>query len=170
MGRIRADVELNALLARSVCKERAQYARAHHSKIGKHYLAIAKELDTLTEEEIEEYEIHPPIYRESATLSYLTFSRRQPVAPSTFGGPVSTLSRCSPPPSSSSVTCGDMESLSSYDKGQKSFEGRRYWKDIEAGNEALDAFMAPIHKEVKRRVKGRRARLESSAGVHHREP
>lgn len=32
----------------------------------------------------------------------------------------------------------DMESLSSYDKGKKSFEGRRYKKDIEAGNDALD--------------------------------
>jgi hypothetical protein len=52
----------------------------------------------------------------------------------------------------------DMESLSSYDKGQKSFEGRRYWKDIEAGNEALDVFMKPIRKEIDRRVKGRRAR------------
>lgn len=54
----------------------------------------------------------------------------------------------------------DMESLSSYDKGTKSFEGRRYWKDIEAGNEAMDAFMAPIHKEIKRRVTGRRKRWE----------
>src|ERR1043165_5259660 len=30
----------------------------------------------------------------------------------------------------------DMESLSSYDKGKKSFEGRRYKKDIAAGAEA----------------------------------
>jgi predicted phosphodiesterase len=38
----------------------------------------------------------------------------------------------------------DMSSLSSYDKGKACFEGRRYVKDIEAGNAALDAFMAPI--------------------------
>jgi hypothetical protein len=51
----------------------------------------------------------------------------------------------------------DMESLSSYDKGKKSFEGRRYVNDIQAGNEAMDAFMAPIHKEIARRKKGKRA-------------
>lgn len=38
----------------------------------------------------------------------------------------------------------DMGSLSSYDKGKKSFEGRRYVKDIEAGNNAMDLFMEPI--------------------------
>ncbi len=45
------------------------------------------------------------------------------------------------------VTMGDwadMESLCSYDKGKKSFEGRRYAKDIETANEALDRFAAPI--------------------------
>ena len=65
-GRHESDAELNALLGRSECKSRAQYARANHAKIGKHYLAIVKELDGLTEEEIEEYEIHPPIYRDQA--------------------------------------------------------------------------------------------------------
>jgi hypothetical protein len=65
-GRFEGDAELNALLGRSECKSRAQYARANHSKIGKHYLAIVKELDELTEEEIAEYEIHPPIYRDHA--------------------------------------------------------------------------------------------------------
>ena len=69
-GSFTTDVELNALLARSECEERAKYARAEHGKIAKHYLAISKELDTLTEEEIDEYEIHPPIYRYSAP--YLT--------------------------------------------------------------------------------------------------
>jgi hypothetical protein len=39
----------------------------------------------------------------------------------------------------------DMESLSSYDKGKRSFEGRRYNKDINAGNEALDL----IHRQIK---------------------
>ena len=50
----------------------------------------------------------------------------------------------------------DMESLSSYDKGKKSFEGRRYVNDIDAGNQAMDAFMAPIKAEITRRKKGKR--------------
>jgi hypothetical protein len=44
----------------------------------------------------------------------------------------------------------DMASLSSYDKGTKSFEGRRYIHDIQAGNRAMDQFMAPIMAERKR--------------------
>lgn len=39
----------------------------------------------------------------------------------------------------------DMPSLSSYDVGKKSFEGRRYKKDIEAGNDGMAALVAPIH-------------------------
>lgn len=38
----------------------------------------------------------------------------------------------------------DMPSLSSYDKGKKSFEGRSYKKDIDTVKKAADAFMAPI--------------------------
>jgi len=38
----------------------------------------------------------------------------------------------------------DMPSLSSYDVGKKSFEGRKYVDDIAAGREAMDAFLAPI--------------------------
>jgi hypothetical protein len=38
----------------------------------------------------------------------------------------------------------DMESLSSYDVGKKSFEGRRYKKDIEASNEGMGKLMAPL--------------------------
>lgn len=41
----------------------------------------------------------------------------------------------------------DMASLSSYDKGKKSFEGRRYHADIEAAHKAMDLLMAPIKKE-----------------------
>ena len=41
----------------------------------------------------------------------------------------------------------DMESLCSYDKGKKSFEGRRYKKDIEAGNLAMDLLLEPIKTE-----------------------
>ena len=44
----------------------------------------------------------------------------------------------------------DMESLSSYDKGKKSFEGRRYQKDIDAGNKGLDLLMEPIYEEKER--------------------
>ena len=38
----------------------------------------------------------------------------------------------------------DMPSLSSYDRGTKSFEGRRYVKDIEAAKQAMDAFLSPV--------------------------
>lgn len=46
----------------------------------------------------------------------------------------------------------DMESLSSYDKGKKSFEGRRYKKDIKAARDAMDSLMKPI-KEYNMRQK-----------------
>lgn len=47
----------------------------------------------------------------------------------------------------------DMESLSSYDVGKKSFEGRRYIKDVEAAQEAMNAFMNPIfnHNALQRK-------------------
>jgi hypothetical protein len=38
----------------------------------------------------------------------------------------------------------DMPSLSSYDKGKKSFEGRRYKADIEAGNLGMRMLQAPL--------------------------
>lgn len=38
----------------------------------------------------------------------------------------------------------DMPSLSSYDKGRRAFEGRRYVRDIEAGNEALRLLHAEL--------------------------
>ena len=44
----------------------------------------------------------------------------------------------------------DMPSLSSYDKGKKSFEGRRYIHDIEAGKEGMAWFMEPILNEQER--------------------
>ncbi len=40
----------------------------------------------------------------------------------------------------------DMESLSSYDVGKKSFEGRRYTKDVQAAKDAQSAFWTPIAK------------------------
>lgn len=38
----------------------------------------------------------------------------------------------------------DMPSLSSYDRGKKSFEGRRYTKDVAAARDARERFAAPI--------------------------
>lgn len=50
----------------------------------------------------------------------------------------------------------NMGSLSTYDKGKGSAEGRRVLKDIEAGNRAMDKFMAPIRKEQKRMRKAKK--------------
>lgn len=41
----------------------------------------------------------------------------------------------------------DFESLSSYDKGKKSFEGRRYLKDVEVGVEAQERLLAPVLRQ-----------------------
>lgn len=43
-----------------------------------------------------------------------------------------------------------MESLSSYDKGKKSYEGRRYAKDIEAGNDGQERLLFPL-RQAKRK-------------------
>lgn len=40
----------------------------------------------------------------------------------------------------------DMESLSSFDRGLKSFEGRSYQKDILATREAMDALLTPLYE------------------------
>lgn len=50
----------------------------------------------------------------------------------------------------------DMESLSAYDKGKKAMELRRYWKDLQAGHEALETFHTPINKFNARRTKGKK--------------
>lgn len=64
----------------------------------------------------------------------------------------------------------DMESLSSYDKGKKSFEGRRYLKDISAANKAMDILMKPIAKHnkdrLKRKVKQYRPEMYMTLGNH----
>ena len=52
----------------------------------------------------------------------------------------------------------DMPSLSLYDKGKKSAEGRTYQADILAANDALQRLMAPIETEQERLAKGKRAR------------
>lgn len=44
----------------------------------------------------------------------------------------------------------DMPSLSSYDVGKKSFEGRQYTKDIEAARNAMETFLTPIRIEQER--------------------
>lgn len=49
----------------------------------------------------------------------------------------------------------DMESLSSYDRGLKSFEGRSYNKDIWAAREAMDALLEPMYRYNKRAVKNK---------------
>lgn len=43
----------------------------------------------------------------------------------------------------------DMPSLSTYDKGKASFEGRRYTKDVAAVKRAMEALMTPIAKAAK---------------------
>lgn len=50
----------------------------------------------------------------------------------------------------------DMPSLSSYDRGRKSFEGRRFKLDIQAGREGLEMFNKPIednNRNLKRQKK-----------------
>jgi hypothetical protein len=64
----------------------------------------------------------------------------------------------------------DMASLSSYDRGTKGYEGRRYYKDIESGNKAMDQFMAPILKEQNKQRKAKKRlwepRLVFTMGNH----
>ena len=64
----------------------------------------------------------------------------------------------------------DMPSLSSYDVGRKSFEGRRYIHDIEAAHQAMEALLQPIqeyNRSAARNHKGRyRPRLVLTLGNH----
>lgn len=64
----------------------------------------------------------------------------------------------------------DMPSLSSYDVGLKSFEGRTYRADILAANDALQRFMAPIEAELarikRRKLKRWNLRLIVTLGNH----
>lgn len=52
----------------------------------------------------------------------------------------------------------DMPSLSSYDVGKKTFEGRRYKADIEAAHTAMAALMEPIKEYNKKAKTGHRER------------
>lgn len=64
----------------------------------------------------------------------------------------------------------DMESLSSYDVGKKSFEGRSYNKDIWAAREAMDALLKPMYdfnaKAKKNREKQYKPRMVLTLGNH----
>lgn len=52
----------------------------------------------------------------------------------------------------------DMPSLSSYDRGKKAAEGRRYWQDIQAANEGFERLCEPLEAHNnRRREEARRA-------------
>ena len=59
----------------------------------------------------------------------------------------------------------DMPSLSSYDVGKKSFEGRMYTKDVQAAKKGMDLLMAPILQE-KKTAKSWKPRLVLTLGNH----
>ena len=64
----------------------------------------------------------------------------------------------------------DMPSLSSYDQGKKSFEGRRYAHDIRAAKEAMSALLEPIkifnERAKKNKEKQYKPRMVLTLGNH----
>lgn len=52
----------------------------------------------------------------------------------------------------------DMKSLSSYDKGKLSAEGRRYQDDLDSVDRGFKLLMDPIQREVQRRIVGKKKR------------
>lgn len=52
----------------------------------------------------------------------------------------------------------DFPSLSSYDKGKKSFEGRRIADDLKAGHDGMKALLSPL-KELQERQRGGRKKV-----------
>lgn len=64
----------------------------------------------------------------------------------------------------------DMESLSSYDVGKKSFEGKRYTKDIQAAKKAMECLMSPLYefnsRAKKNKEKQYKPRLVFCLGNH----
>lgn len=52
----------------------------------------------------------------------------------------------------------DMCSLSSYDVGKKSFEGRRYTEDIDTARKAMSLFLKPIRQEQARLTRNKEKR------------
>jgi len=60
----------------------------------------------------------------------------------------------------------DMPSLSSYDKGKKAFEGRRYKRDIEAAQFAMQAFLGPMNEYNAKAKKPYKPRMVLTLGNH----
>jgi len=64
----------------------------------------------------------------------------------------------------------DMPSLSSYDIGKKSFEGRRYVKDVEASHDAMQRLVKPLNvfnmKAIKNKEKQYHPELVMTLGNH----
>lgn len=64
----------------------------------------------------------------------------------------------------------DMKSLSMYDMGKKSYEGRTYLEDIQVADYAMSLFMTPILKEIRRLKNNKKAqwnpRLVLTLGNH----
>jgi len=52
----------------------------------------------------------------------------------------------------------DMPSLSSYDVGKKTFEGRRYRDDIEASKEAMNTLLAPLYEYNEQAIRNKKKR------------
>lgn len=64
----------------------------------------------------------------------------------------------------------DMESLSSYDKGKKAFEGRRYKADIAAAHAGMEALLGPLNEYNEQQKRNKKApykpRLVLTLGNH----
>lgn len=64
----------------------------------------------------------------------------------------------------------DMQSLSSYDKGKRSYEGRRYKADIKAAHNGMEALLGPMREYNEMRLRNRkggyRPRLVLTMGNH----
>lgn len=54
----------------------------------------------------------------------------------------------------------DMHSLSSYDRGKKCFEGRRYKEDLKASNQAMDVLLKPMRDHNKLMAKHKKKRYK----------
>lgn len=54
----------------------------------------------------------------------------------------------------------DMPSLSSYDKGKKSFEGKRYKIDIAAAKKAMDLLLAPLREYQQKQIDNHKPRYK----------
>jgi hypothetical protein len=64
----------------------------------------------------------------------------------------------------------DMQSLSSYDKGKRSYEGRRYKADIKAAHDGMEALLGPLRDYNLMRVRNKkspyRPRMVLTLGNH----